>query len=123
MAPGRKTGGRKKGTPNKISTSVKDALGEAFAQLGDVAGLVKWAKAEPNRGDFYRLWIKMLPQEMKVKLDMDERFAAEVRERLNEVDGGDAGQPGQAGSLESPSVEHPAALAAHQLPSPTDGAG
>lgn len=54
-----KTGGRVKGTPNKSTASVKQALTEAFDKLGGVASLLAWAKNEP--AEFYRIWSKMLP--------------------------------------------------------------
>ncbi len=54
--------GRKKGVPNKLSASAKDALAQAFRLLGDVEGLVMWGKE--NRGPFYSIWSKLLPTEM-----------------------------------------------------------
>ncbi|MCY1394487.1 hypothetical protein D3C76_497980 [compost metagenome] len=63
MATGRKTGGRLKGTPNKATKEVKEALTEAFDKLGGVAALVRWGKDEP--GEFYKLWARMLPHEIK----------------------------------------------------------
>ncbi len=62
MAKGKKTGGRKKHTPNKLSASAKEALSQAFQKLGDVDGLVEWAKA--NRSVFYQIWSKLLPHEL-----------------------------------------------------------
>lgn len=54
-----KTGGRKKGTPNRVSASVKLSVEQAFEALGGVDELVAWARE--NRGDFYKLWFKLLP--------------------------------------------------------------
>lgn len=60
LKPGRKkTGGRKKGTPNKATTEVKKALSEAFDQMGGVQHLVTWGKENPT--EFYKLWVKILP--------------------------------------------------------------
>lgn len=59
----KKTGGRKKGTPNKVTASVKAALVAAFDDLGGVAALVKWGKKYPTH--FYALWGKLLPTEIK----------------------------------------------------------
>lgn len=56
--------GRRKGTPNRTTASVKAALVEAFNELGGVAALVKWGKKNPAL--FYPLWAKLLPQEVKV---------------------------------------------------------
>jgi hypothetical protein len=63
MALGRKTGGRKKGVPNKNTTAVKEALQAAFEGIGGVPRLIAWAQEEPT--EFYKLWSKILPQEIK----------------------------------------------------------
>lgn len=67
MARGKKYAGRKKGTPNKTTASVRDALIAAFDQLGGVPALKKWAAQEP--AEFYKLWAKLLPQQINQKLD------------------------------------------------------
>jgi len=56
------TGGSRKGIPNKTTVAVKQALIEAFEQMGGVARLAEFAKVEP--GEFYKLWVKILPQEI-----------------------------------------------------------
>jgi hypothetical protein len=55
--------GRPKGGTNKITLGVKTALRDAFEALGGVEGLVTWGKE--NRGDFYKLWVKLLPPQQK----------------------------------------------------------
>lgn len=65
MALGQKTGGRTKGTPNKTTASVKNALIEAFEELGGVESLVAWGQQEP--GEFYKLWVKIMPTEVKAE--------------------------------------------------------
>jgi hypothetical protein len=62
MAKGAKTGGRAKGVPNKATAAVKEALLTAFDKLGGIASLTEWAK--DNQTDFYKLWVKVLPQEV-----------------------------------------------------------
>ncbi len=62
MANGRKTGGRKKGTPNKATASVKAAIMEAFDQRGGVPALLRWANKEPS--EFYKLWGRLAPTEI-----------------------------------------------------------
>ncbi len=66
MANGRKTGGRKAGTPNKATVVVKAALNEAFERAGGVEALIEFAKASP--GEFYKLWVRMLPTEIKAEV-------------------------------------------------------
>lgn len=64
---GVRLGGRAKGTPNKTTTAVKDALHQAFEKIGGVPALWKWGQLPDNRGEFYKLWIKTLPQEIKAE--------------------------------------------------------
>lgn len=51
--------GRPKGTANKVTTSVKQALIEAFDQMGGIPSLVRWGRQNPT--DFYKLWSRLLP--------------------------------------------------------------
>ena len=60
--------GRKKGSINKTTASVKEALREAFDLLGGVESLIKWGKQ--NQTEFYKLWGRMLPQEIELAAKM-----------------------------------------------------
>jgi hypothetical protein len=62
MAIGHKTGGRQKGTPNKLTASVRAALEMAFEGIGGVPKLRAWAEKEPT--EFYKLWAKLLPTQL-----------------------------------------------------------
>ena len=57
-----KTGGRKKGTPNKTTSSAKQNILAVFEGIGDIGGMITWARA--NRTDFYKLYARLLPHEM-----------------------------------------------------------
>lgn len=59
MAKGKKTGGRVKGTPNHVTTSVKEALHAAFEGIGGVPKLIQWASE--NQTEFYKLYSKLIP--------------------------------------------------------------
>jgi hypothetical protein len=48
MAKGKKTGGRKKGVPNKITADIRAAVVEAFDRAGGVDYLVKLASIDPR---------------------------------------------------------------------------
>lgn len=61
--PGERRGGRPKGGLNKTTKAVKEALVEAFEKMGGVPHFVKWGKDNPT--EFYKLWAKMLPTEIK----------------------------------------------------------
>ena len=67
IAAGNRGKGRVKGVPNKATKAVKEALQEAFDELGGVTALTEWAKVEPT--EFYKLWAKMLPTEVKAKVE------------------------------------------------------
>ena len=60
----RKTGGRQKGTPNRSTAAIREAMLAVFEALQDRAGgdnghLLEWAEA--NATDFYKLTSKLLP--------------------------------------------------------------
>ena len=59
MAIGKKTGGRQKGTPNKLTATVKDSILAAFDEAGGVAYLVERAREHPVA--FMALLGKVLP--------------------------------------------------------------
>lgn len=68
VAPGRKpgtpkTGGRKKGTPNKTTAVAKDAIAQAAERLGGADRLVDWVKEDPmNERTFWgTIYPKLLP--------------------------------------------------------------
>jgi hypothetical protein len=79
--PGERRGGRVKGTPNKTTATVKEALIQAFEQRGGVPSLILWAEDNPT--EFYKLWGRMLPQEVNADLnvsgDLANRLAAAWR--------------------------------------------
>jgi hypothetical protein len=62
MALGKKTGGRKKGTPNKTTAALKDAILTAVegAMPGGKVGYLKWL-AKHNSSAFASLLGKVLP--------------------------------------------------------------
>lgn len=67
MAKGVKTGGRQKGTPNKMTADVKAAVVEAFENAGGVSYLTKVAMENPQV--FCTLLGKVLP--LQVATDPD----------------------------------------------------
>jgi hypothetical protein len=61
----KKTGGRKKGTPNKTTTGVKEAILRAFDQVGGEDYLVRIAEDEPRI--FCSLIGRILPAEARIE--------------------------------------------------------
>ncbi len=69
MAQGHKTGGRKKGTPNKTTALLKDAILKAAEQAGNKVGddgLVTYLEyqATENPAPFMSLLGKVLPMQL-----------------------------------------------------------
>ncbi len=58
-----RTGGIQKGGHHKRTKEVRAIMQEAFEQLGGVPALVRWGTANPT--EFYRLWGKMMPLEVR----------------------------------------------------------
>ena len=58
-----KTGGRHKGTPNKVTRLAKDAIAVAAEELGGAERLVAWAREDPaNERVFWgTIYPKLLP--------------------------------------------------------------
>ncbi len=67
MALGRKTGGRKKGTPNKVTQDLREAIREAFEKAGGVEYLVGLAHSDPKT--FGALIGKIVPSEVRAEVD------------------------------------------------------
>lgn len=73
--PGERRGGRKKGQTLASTTAVKEALSLAFEGIGGTPKLIAWANEQPT--EFFKLWAKMLPQELIAKVAV---IPAEVSE-------------------------------------------
>lgn len=81
MAPGIKTGGRKKGTPNKTTALLKDAILKAATNAGD-GDMVEYLtqQARLNPGPFMSLLGKVLP--MQISGDPDNPIIHRVERRI-----------------------------------------
>jgi hypothetical protein len=66
-ADGSKSGGRKKGTGNKVPQLIKGAITEAFTQLGGVDYLVGVARDDPKT--FCALLAKLVPAELSAQIE------------------------------------------------------
>lgn len=78
MAHGFKTGGRKKGTPNKTTALLKDAILQAAEKAGDQEGMIGYLhkQAHENPTAFMALLGKVLP--MQVQGDPENPLAVKV---------------------------------------------
>jgi len=90
--------GRKKGTPNKITVSMKAAVYEAFNEAGGVEALTRYARRDPK--GFYNIAAKLIPTELvgkggkplippEVKLPTDPIAAAAAYREIMKGEAGD----------------------------------
>lgn len=71
-AKGVRIGGRAKGTPNKMTSSAKEAIQLAFEGLGGTDALIAWAQDPKNKSVFYaNIYTKILPHEVTGSLKID----------------------------------------------------
>jgi len=61
-----KSPGRPKGIPNRLTMTVKRAIEAAFDGVGGIEAFTEWARANP--GDFYKLWAKLLPIDLRASV-------------------------------------------------------
>lgn len=64
---GNKTGGRKKGTPNKVTATAKEAIALAAEGIGGVDRMIAWIKEdESNEKVFWsQMYTKLLPHQVE----------------------------------------------------------
>lgn len=55
--------GRPKGSKNRVNLAFRDAIVEAFEELGGVQTLVKWGKKNPT--EFYKIAARLIPIEQQ----------------------------------------------------------
>jgi hypothetical protein len=79
MAKGRKTGGRQKGTPNKLTADTRAMILGALDDVGGRRYLVTQAKEHP--GAFLALVAKTLPRE--IQAEVGPNFAALLRAAMD----------------------------------------
>jgi hypothetical protein len=81
MAKGKKTGGRVKGVPNKLTTGAKEVIAQVAANIGGVARMTKWVRESPEneRAFWTNIYTKLLP--LQVAGDKDSPLVFERIER------------------------------------------
>lgn len=67
--PGERRGGRVKGTPNKLTQTVKQVIEQVAAELGGAQRMVQWAReaADNERLFWSQMYLKLMPKEIKVE--------------------------------------------------------
>jgi hypothetical protein len=81
MAKGKKTGGRIKGVPNKLTTGAKEVIAQVAANIGGVARMTEWVRKSPeNEKAFWTsIYTKLLP--LQVAGDKDNPLSIHRIER------------------------------------------
>lgn len=81
MAKGQKTGGRQKGTPNKITAALKEAVLQAAEDAGGKGGTVGYltAQAKENPTAFLSLLGKVLPMQIGSDEDNPLKMVHEIK--------------------------------------------
>ena len=59
-----KYGGRKKGSRNKITATIKESVLQVFEALDGIDGMAAWARE--NRTEFYRIAARLIPTEQQI---------------------------------------------------------
>ena len=62
-----RTGGRQKGTPNKITTAFKDAVRIVYEDIGGHKAFAAWARENPT--EFYKIAARLIPTEITARSD------------------------------------------------------
>lgn len=60
-----KIGGRRRGTPNRLTTTMRDAVMLAYDRIGGHEAFAAWAAENPT--DFYRIAARLIPTEIKAR--------------------------------------------------------
>ena len=81
---GKKSGGRTKGVPNKITASVKDAFTAAYKSIGGDKALANWARENPTH--FYQLYAKLIPQD--INKTVEHRVPTQITFNAVDMSGG-----------------------------------
>lgn len=80
MAKGKKTGGRRPGSPNKSTRAFKEAVLDVFHLIGGVEAFAKWAKE--NQSEYYtKIAPRLIPTELAGASEGVAPLVIEVTER------------------------------------------
>lgn len=86
--PGERRGGRKAGTPNRVTGSVKDMIEGALKDLGGQEWLVQAARESPHA--FMALIGKLIPKDLNVSGEVKHSLAELVLKSFEKADDGRA---------------------------------
>lgn len=84
QAEPKRRGGRTAGTPNKATSTVKDNMLAVFNRVGGTAKMAEWAEA--NLTEFYKLYARLIPTDVKLSGDADNPLQVVTEIRRTVVD-------------------------------------
>jgi hypothetical protein len=86
MALGKKTGGRVKGVPNKLTTGAKEVIAQVAVNIGGVTRMTKWVResADNEKAFWTSTYTKLLP--LQVAGDTDNPLSVIHRVERHIVD-------------------------------------
>lgn len=115
-----RSGGRQKGSQNRITRAFKDAIRIVYDDIGGHAAFAAWARDNP--GDFYRIAARLIPSEVQIQ-EQREVTVVVVRnpvEPLEALAGPATGEPTllEQGSRSQPRPSGQSPLLAQRLQQP-----
>lgn len=75
-----KLGGRKKGTPNVVSRDAQENILSVFLCIGGLKQMAEWARE--NQTEFYKIYAKLLPKNIEMKVDSEMTYAQWCEQQL-----------------------------------------
>jgi len=73
---GKKTGGRQKGTPNKVTKVFREAVLMAYDAIGGDSTFAEWARN--NQTEFYKIAARLIPQDVAVSGELEHSYVVEM---------------------------------------------
>jgi hypothetical protein len=83
MAKGKKTGGRVRGVPNKLSTGAKEVIAQVAENVGGVARMTKWVRESPKNEKAF--WTSIYPKLLPLQVGGDKDNPLSVITRVERV--------------------------------------
>ena len=59
-----KIGGRRKGSPNKLTATACENIIAVFTRLGGTAAMAEWARESPT--EFYKIYARLIPAQAQL---------------------------------------------------------
>jgi hypothetical protein len=69
ISPPKPGPGRPRGSPNKLTATARENIVTTFNRVGGLDAFEAWARA--NQTEFYRLYAKLLPMDVRIDASMN----------------------------------------------------